>query len=115
MIETVYLDRDNPNTVTLSEDGALIDFGATTRMILSFEGSAIVADTSVDATLIDWSAGLGVVEFNLNDLAIDAGSELYATLVSYDATHTDGQVLISSSVSRKATIAGSLRFLFLDA
>lgn len=115
MIETVYKLRDNPNTVTFSEDGVLIDFSAATRMVLSFEGSVVVADTGVDATLIDWSAGSGVVEFNINGIDIEAGSELFATLVVYDPLHVDGQVIVSGSATRKATIAGSLRFLFLDA
>jgi hypothetical protein len=94
VIETVYKNRDNPNTVTFKEDGAAIDFSAATRMVLSFKGSAVVADTSVDGSLIDWSQGNGVVEFNINDIGITGGCSYSATLVVYDPAHTDGQVIV---------------------
>ena len=97
MIETVYLNRDNPISVEFKEDGSLIDFSAATRMVLSFAGSLVVADTNSNPALIDWSIGSGVVEFNLNDLAIADGELLHATLVVYDPLHTDGQVLIHYS------------------
>ena len=93
MIEVVYKNRDNPNTVTFKEGGVVIDFSAATRMVLSFYGSDVVADTAVDAALIDWTAGGGVVEFNINDLGVVAGRRLPATLIVYDPAHTDGQVI----------------------
>ena len=93
MIETVYKLRDNPNTVTFSEDGVVIDFSAATRMVLTLKRVGKIADTNDDAALIDWSQGGGVVEFNLNDIVITSKSDLYATLVVYDALHTDGQIL----------------------
>ena len=93
MIEVVYKGRDNPNAVTFKEDDVVIDFSAATRMVLSFKGSDVVADTDVDSTLIDWSSGAGVVVFNLNDLVVTTSRQLPSTLIVYDPLHTNGQVL----------------------
>tara|TARA_R110002167_G_scaffold161416_1_gene357616 strand:- start:57 stop:377 length:321 start_codon:yes stop_codon:yes gene_type:complete len=92
MIEVVHKGFDNPNKITIEEDGAAIDFSAVTRMVLSFEGSTVAADTSIDSALIDWSQGNGVVEFSINDLAL-CGHHA-ATLIAFDASHVDGQVLV---------------------
>lgn len=93
MIEVVYNQRDNPNTVQFLDQDGSIDFSSATRMLLKFKGSLIVADTDVDATLIDYSAGDGDVTFRLNDLSVDAG-EYPSSLIVYDTGHPDGQILV---------------------
>lgn len=97
MIEFVYKNRDNPNIIIISEDGTPIDFTTATRMVLSFDGSPVVADTDINNTLIDWSQGGGIVEFNINDLPISFYRPLPATLTVYDPAHLDGQTLIHST------------------
>lgn len=107
MIELVFKGRDNPNSVIFKEDGVLIDFSGATRGVVKFAGSDVEADTSVTASLIDFTAGDGKVIFNFNDLVIDSG--LYqATFIVYDASHTDGQILISPNRTP------NLQFNFLD-
>ena len=106
MIELVYLSRDNPVTIELREDTTLIPWAGVTRMLLTLEGSAVVADSDIAAELFDWTTGDGVLVLNLNDLAVTAG-QYRATLVVYDATHPDGQVLVHKHSS-------DLLLLFLD-
>lgn len=107
--EIVFGGYDNPNTITASKtvDGTttVYDFSTVTRMVVEFEGSDIVADTDVDATLIDWSAGSGVIEFNFNDLSIDNGT-YRATLIAYDPVHASGQVIFHYKIN-------DLRFRFI--
>ncbi len=92
MTEIVYSGHDNPCSITISQDGVAMNFAAVTRMTLSLRGHATLLDSAVDANLIDWSAGSGVVSFDLGGASIPAG--IYnATLVAYDALHLDGQVL----------------------
>lgn len=93
MKEVVYKGRDNPNTVIVKMDGSAMDFAAVTRMVCEFKGTDVVADTSEDSSLIDWSQGGGVIVFNLNDLAVPAGLRA-ATLIVYDPNHQDGQTII---------------------
>jgi hypothetical protein len=93
VIEVVYKGRDNPNTISVKQDGVLIPWSAVTRMVLSFVGSEVVADTDNESTLIDWSIGDGIIEFNINGLAVTARHEIPATLVVYDPQHPNGQVL----------------------
>lgn len=94
MIETIYKNRDNPITIEFRVDGDVIDFSAATRMVLEFEDSTTVADTSVDSSLIDWSLGNGEVQFNINMLDYGTSSTLNATLIVYDPTHQNGQILV---------------------
>ena len=93
MIEVIYKDRSNPNTVTFYQDSVAIPFAGVTRMTCAFAGSAVIADSAVDPGLFDWSAGSGVVEFNFTTLALPPGT-YKATLVAYDALHPAGQVLV---------------------
>lgn len=99
IIETTYLGRDNPNVIEVAEDGVVVDFSATSRMVLSFKGSTVVADTAVDSTLIDWSLGSGQIQFNLRTLNIPQTIGYSATLVTYDGAHPNGQVIAHSSTS----------------
>ena len=99
-IEIVYKDRNNPNSVIFKEDGEPIDFNnpvAATRMVLSFKGETVIADTNVDSSLIDWASvelETGEVVFNLNGLDITSNKYLFSTLVVYDPAHLDGQILV---------------------
>lgn len=105
--EIVYKGRNNPNSVTFEQDGVEIDFSAATRMLVDFEGISTSADTADNAGLIDYSQGSGLVEFNFNGLDIPAG--LYrASVVVFDALHTDGQVLVYHDENK-------LQFRFVDA
>ena len=93
-VETVFKQRDNLNIVNFSDmDGNVIDFAATTRMVLKFEGSTVVADTAIDPTLINFSIGGGDVSFQINDLLIAEG-EYSASLIQYDLIHVDGQIVV---------------------
>jgi len=92
-IKSVYLGTDRPVRITVLQNGAGVDFSAATRMVATFRGSAVVADTSVDNTLIDYSAGSGVVDFSFGGLSVPAGT--YAvSLTVYDAAHPLGQPVI---------------------
>ena len=108
MIETVYNQRNNPNTVQfLREDGAPLDFSSATRMVLKFKGSIIQADTDIDASLIDFSTGNGDVIFNINGLGLPDCSVFGASLIVYDPAHVDGQIIVHAKES-------SLFFRFID-
>jgi hypothetical protein len=101
VIEKVFLLRDNVNKTLFSDKttGEPIDFSGTNRMVLSFAGSAIVADTDVDADLIDYSQteGTGVIVFDLGSLLIVTAGELAATLIAYDPVNTAGQIVTCAS------------------
>lgn len=89
----VYPGRDRPSQITVKLNGVAVDFTATTRMLLTFREVATVADTAIDASLIDWTQGGGVIIFKLNGLGLAAG--LYtASLFAYDGTHPNGQPII---------------------
>jgi len=92
-IKAVYNGTNRPVRITVLQDGEGVDFSAATRMVATFRGSAIVADTAVDNTLIDYSAGSGVVDFNFGGLSVPVG--IYAaSLTVYDAAHPLGQPVI---------------------
>lgn len=117
MRETVHLNRDNPNTIILEQDGELIDFTAVTRMVLSFVDSDVVADTDQDSGLISWNAN-GEVTFNINDLGMDNGDCFFGTLIAYDPDHLDGQVLFNGEEfkhTRRRSRNRYVRFLFVNA
>jgi hypothetical protein len=97
MIEVVHIDRDNPNTIIVYQDGVVIDFSAATRMVLSLVGSSVVADTNIDSSLINWSLGDGRIKFNLNGLGVSSNTEHFGTLVVYDPAHSNGQVVFSGA------------------
>ena len=92
IVVITYKGRDNPNSVIFKEDGVAIPFDAATRIVCSFYGSAVVADSDAEPGLFDWSQGGGAIEFSFNDLSVGEGTYA-ATLIVYDALHTDGQVL----------------------
>lgn len=106
MKEIVYKGRDNPNTITIFEDGEPMNFTPVTRMVCEFKGSAVKADTNDDSALIDWSQGGGVVEFNINDLSVESGARV-AKLIAYDPDHPNGQNLLHEESFR-------LVFKFVD-
>ena len=92
MTEIVYRGHDNRASITVLMDGAPMDFSAVTRMTLELQGQGVVADSDVDGGLIDWSAGAGLIEFDLGDLSLPCGLHR-AILVAYDPLHPDGQVI----------------------
>lgn len=90
----VYPDHSRPCSVTVYYNGAIMDFVTVSKMVMTFEESAVVADSSLDGSLIDWSTGDGVVIFNFSSLGLDPG--LYnGTLYAYDSGHPDGQPVIT--------------------
>lgn len=96
--ELVYIGNDNPAIIYVSQTvlgvTTTLDLSAVTRMTLELEGHDTVLDTDDDATLIDWSAGSGAIEFNLSGAALDISVGRYrATLIAFDPDHTNGQVL----------------------
>lgn len=99
MTEIVFRGHDGPAaSITIMQDDVPLDFSAITRMTLALRGHGVVADTDDDSTLIDWSAGDGVVRLALGALALPVGLHA-ATLVAYDALHANGQVLAHPSLS----------------
>jgi hypothetical protein len=106
MTEIVYRGHDNKASITVSMDGEPMDFSAVTRMTLELQGQGVVADSDVDAGLIDWSAGDGLVEFDLGAIDLARGS-YEAILVAYDNAHQAGQVIAHPSGER-------LSFKFVD-
>lgn len=69
-----------------------LDFRDISRMVASFEGTAIVADTDVDPALVSWSID-GIIELNVGGLGVPAGLRRL-TLKAYDGGHPSGQVLV---------------------
>ena len=112
IIEKVYNNRNNANSLIISEsllscdEVIAVDFTSTTRMVLKFEGTAIEADTDIDPTIIDYSQGNGVVNFNIGLLGVPAGS-YYASLIEYDPARQNGQVLFHAQ-------AKTVQFIFVD-
>ena len=107
MIEIVFKQRDNINTVTFTDDSGVLDFAATTRMVLKFEGSTESVDTDIDPTFIDFSTGSGVVIFKLGTLTIADDTVLPASLINYDPAHLNGQIIVHAQ-------SGALQFRFFD-
>ena len=112
MIEIVYLGRDNRNTIQVRQNNVPLDFAAVTRMVLYLEGWSGTADSGVDAALIDWSQGGGLVSFALGGLDIPVG-EYQASLVAFDALHPNGQVLTHAE-NRPANQTHFLTMRILD-
>lgn len=103
--ERVYIGRDNYSDVEFSQGRnrpSPIDLSEVTRMVLTLTPGEItdavpeiVVDSDVDADSIDWeTTGAGIVRFSLGDVAGVDNQQYNASLVMYDAAHTDGQVLI---------------------
>lgn len=93
-MEYVFKNRDNTNVLVFSIDGTPIDFTATTRMILRFEdGTEVDTDVPPGDTMIDYSAGSGEVTFKLGTLTIADQTIASASLIFYDAGHTNGQII----------------------
>lgn len=96
--ELVYLGRDNVNELVITEDGEPVPFTGALRMVLSFEGSDVVADSSVSNEYINWGAD-GRITLKLGELPI-APSKYPATLIVYDIDHDDGQVIFHARESK---------------
>lgn len=96
--ELVYLGRDNINELVLTEDSSPVDFTAALRMVLSFEGSDVVADSAVSNEYINWGAD-GKITLKLGELPI-IPSKYPATLTVYDIDHDDGQVIFHARESK---------------
>lgn len=105
---TVYTGRDNPIQVQLTRYDTTkrklvpLDFSTTTRMVLIFNtlNPVVTFDSAATAGVIDWSAGNGVVLFNISQYALLVG-EYAAQLIAYDPAHTNGLVLCDNSVGDK--------------
>jgi len=107
-VEMVFKGRDNLNAVVFGEDNGEIDFSDVTRMELFLKGDTTSIDTDENPDLIDWTTvGNGVVIFNLSDLDVVVNKDLPATLVAYDPSRPDGQVIVYQD-DRKLT------FRFID-
>lgn len=107
--EVVFSGYNNVNTITVSQtvDGltSVVDFSATTRMVLEFDGTDVTADSDDSSDAIDWSEGSGKITFRLEELSI-AKRRFKATLIQYDADHPDGQILFHKDT-------GGLRLRFI--
>ena len=96
----VYAGRDNVTTSRfLQYDDARrrdvpLDFSAVTRMVLVLPEVGIAFDSAVSASALVWSAGDGVVEFDLSSYAVAPGT-YQAQLLAFDAEHPRGQVVVS--------------------
>lgn len=89
--EPFYLGRDNENVLEITVDSAPADFSGVTRMVMQFRGSEAVVDSAVNPEMIAWDAQ-GRVLLRLGQLQINP-SKYPATLIAYDPTHDDGQVI----------------------
>lgn len=89
--ETVYLNRDNVNSLQLRANGIVQDISACTRMILR------VGDQSIDSNLIDnvfdWTTNgaSGQVDLVLGHQGLRTGTQR-ATLTIFDLTYPHGLV-----------------------
>lgn len=93
----VFPGMDRPAKITVKQDGVPVEFvtGGVSKMILQFEESDIVADSSVDPTLITWN-DLGEVVFNIGELGLPIGNYI-GTLIAFDPAHTNGQPVVSEA------------------
>ena len=83
--EIVRLGRDNPFELTVTYDGAPVDFSAATGFELQLAGLSVTAGIVGDS--------LGKLTFNIQDEALPVGLHS-ATLIVTDAEHLDGQVIV---------------------
>lgn len=98
MREVAYQNRDNEISFIVKQDGAAVDFSATTRMVLSLSDTSEVADSDVDASLIDWVSGeTGEIKLKIGGLDLTHGQCYPASLVVYDPLHLNGQTLFSGA------------------
>lgn len=95
--ELIYLGRDNENELIIQQDGNPVDLSGVTRMLLQFEGSAVVVD-SLTFDGIDWTSD-GLVKLRLGMLPIKP-SKYMATLIAFDPIHDDGQVIFHAAEGR---------------
>lgn len=93
LVERVVNGTKDTNRVTFrnKRTGELLDYSLVTRMLLSFEGTDIVADSLIDPALIDFSSLVnrdpGEVIFSLAGLGIPETEEPRgATLLVFDIT-----------------------------
>ncbi len=110
MTEIVHTGRNNTNTVIFSEDGETISFDDAISMELTLVGIGVIADTLINPALIDFSAGDGVVTFNLGSLDDVPNGKYDAELAVFDAQHLDGQHIADPNDPNMA----DLIFIFVD-
>lgn len=91
--EIIFNTYDNISLLLFKQDGIAIDFTGFTRFTLELGG--VTVDTDIDSTTITTTATQGELKFDIGDKSIPVGSH-NATLVWYDASHTNGQVLACS-------------------
>ena len=89
--ETVYLDRDNINSLELRANGSAQDITATSRMTL--KAGDTLLDSNRHSNVFDWTTNgtSGQVDLTLGHQALKVG--LYrATLTIFDNTYPSGLV-----------------------
>lgn len=95
-MEIVYNGYDNKITLQISQVvnnvSEHLDFSGVDSMELLLPDS----DQTI-TTGIDWSAGNGVVRFNLGDAGLTKGHHP-ARLIAFDPLHPDGQVILHETV-----------------
>lgn len=91
MIKTIYRGRDNEESISVRQNGVLVNFSPVTRMTLLAGG--ILFDSAIDSTLINWSGNDGKkITFKIGASTIPLGLH-GAVLVAYDPLHPNGQVI----------------------
>lgn len=96
IVENIYLGNDNVNTLSIFHNYSVADFSAVSRMRLEFSEIDDFIDTTINAgSDITWSNS-GVVSLSIGSQPIPAGI-YYVTMIVYDQTHDDGQVIFHES------------------
>jgi len=109
--EYIYSGRDNIASVTFTQDGSALNLTNTTRVLVQFEGTGVVADTDVSTPLVSWASGAaGTLQFKLGGLGLPVG-EYKATIIVFDGVFTNGQVLTHMNAPDSADV---LKFQVLN-
>lgn len=96
----VYAGRDNvtASRFLIYDDAKRkdvpLDFSDVERMVLVLPEVGVAFDSAISAGAVVWSAGSGVIEFDLSAYAVAPGT-YQAQLMAFDAEHPRGQVVVS--------------------
>lgn len=100
--ELVFIGTSDSVSRNFFEAGFSIDMTNVYRILTTFSGESIVADTAVDPTLYEYGSvasgcDAGIIRFNFGELGL-TGSKV-ATIKIYDLDHPNGQVIAHPSMN----------------
>ena len=96
IVENIYLGKDNGNEIRIFHNYSAANFGAITRIRFEFSDIPDFVDSTINAgSDVRWTND-GAVFLSIGSQPIAAGV-YYVTMIVYDISHEDGQVLFHES------------------